>query len=264
MKNELNNLKYISEIVKTNTEKNINVNRKIIRKDIKNKCYLSLNFNLIGPIFVIFNLVGIYQLIWLLKSTQKEMTMGLNSFLFNKARNISEYEIYVEHSFNHIPDFNLFFITSMIGNPVLQYFGYKIASFIYMLLNGVIFFLIKSHSFPNEYDFLKCVLIIIYFLLLFLSVGSITLFPHSIYFDGLRKYMKEYFKNRHNISFFFYLSLTEIPAYLINILINYILKINNFYNNLENYFICSIIIYLSFVVSSILVYIIYSCSFVNF
>ena len=116
------------------------------------------------------------------------MTMGLNSFLFNKARNISEYEIYVEHSFNNIPDFNLFFLTSMIGNLSLKYCGYKITSFIYMIINVLIFFIINSHSFPNEYDFLKCVLIILYFLLLFISVGSITLIPHSIYFDGLRKY----------------------------------------------------------------------------
>ena len=148
MRRDLKKLKNLNEIFETKTEKNINVNRRIINHDCSDR-HLFLNFNIVGPIFVIFNLVGIYQLIWLLKSTKKEMTMGLNSFLFNKARNISEYEIYVEHSFNNIPDFNLFFVTSMIGNLLLKYCGYKIASFIYMIINVLIFFILNSHSFPN-------------------------------------------------------------------------------------------------------------------
>ena len=260
MRKSLNNLSDINDIFETKSEKNMNVNKKTIRVD-SNDCYLFFNFNIIGPIFVILNLVGIYQLIWLFRSTQKEMSVGINSFLYNQTRNISETEIFSEYCFNNIPDFNLFFLSSIIGNIFLKFLGYKLSSIIFMGLNGIIFFFLKSHSFPDEYDFFKCVLILLYFLSLFFSVGSITLIPHSIFFDGLRKYIKYSFKNIE--SFFFYLCLTEIPAYLINITINYNLKKKNYYNKLENYFLCSIIIYISSVVSSLLIYLIYSLAFDN-
>ena len=260
MRKSLNNLRDINDIFLTKSEKNMNVNKKTIKVEC-NDCYLLFNFNIIGPIFVILNLVGIYQLIWLFRSTQKEMSVGINSFLNNKTRNISETEIFSEYCFNNIPDFNLFFLSSIIGNVFLKFLGYKISSVIFMVINGIIFFFLKSHSFPEEYDFFKCVLILLYFLLLFLSVGSITLIPHSIFFDGLRKYIK--YSDKDIESFFVYLCFTEIPAYLINITINYNLKKKNYYNKLENYFLCSIIIYISSVVSSILIYLIYSLAFDN-
>ena len=39
------------------------------------------NFKFIGPLFVIFSLVGVYQLINILKATQNEMIFGIKSFL---------------------------------------------------------------------------------------------------------------------------------------------------------------------------------------
>lgn len=166
---------------------------------------------------------------------------------FNKTRNISADEIYSDYSFNNIPDFKLFFLSSIIGNFFLKFCGYKISTLVFMILNaGNIFFILFSNSFPYQYDAHKLGLVFLYFITLFFSVGSITLIPHSIYFDGLRKYNDyNYYVNYdddNNQSFFFYLCITEIPAYLINVMINYILKKKNYYDKLNNYYICSIII----------------------
>ena len=262
MRRNLNTLHDINDIFETKTKKDISINNKTVK--YCNQCFLGFYFKIIGPIFVILNLVGIHQLIWLYKSTQKELSFGFKSLLLNNTRNITEYDNYVNYSFNNMPDFNLFYLTSIIGNFFLKLFGYKISSLFFSFINVIIFFFLKSYSFPNEYHFSEFVMISIYFTLLFISVGSITLIPHSIYFDGLRKYIQysdDDEEEENNKSFFSYLSFTEIPAYLINIMINYYLKTKNYYNNLENYFISSILIYLSFVVLSILVYLIYSLAF---
>ena len=265
MRRNLSGLNDINDIFSTKTEKNISINTKTIRNDC-GQCFLCLNFNVLGPLFVILNLIGIHQLIWLYKSTLKEITIGINTLAFNKTRNITADEIYSDYSFNNIPDFKLFFLSSIIGNFFLKFCGYKISTLVFMILNaGNIFFILFSNSFPYQYDAHKLGLVFLYFITLFFSVGSITLIPHSIYFDGLRKYNDyNYYVNYdddNNQSFFFYLCITEIPAYLINVMINYILKKKKYYDKINNYYICSIIIYEVFSASSILVYIIYSLAF---
>ena len=127
------------------------LNDKDIKDEYWNCCsyekYLYFNFNIIGLLFVIFYLVGIYQLIGLLKITQKEMMFGIQSFLFEKNRtNITENENfdieenYKLYFFKNIPDFNLLFLTSIIGNILLKGFGLKFASFLFMLINSIIIF----------------------------------------------------------------------------------------------------------------------------
>jgi hypothetical protein len=267
MRRNLSGLNDINDIFSTKTEKNMSVNTKTIRNDC-GQCFFCFNFNVLGPLFVILNLVGVHQLIWLYKSTLKEITIGINSMAFNKTRNITADEIYSDYSFNNIPDFKLFFLSSIIGNFFLKFCGYKLSTLIFMILNaGNIFFILFSNSFPYQYDAHKLGLVFLYFISLFFLVGSITLIPHSIFFDGLRKYNNyNYYVNdddNGNQSFFFYLCITEIPAYLINVMINYILKKKNYYDKLNNYFFCSIIIYEAFSAFSVLIYIIYSLAFVN-
>ena len=171
--------------------------------------YLNWNFNFIGLLFVIFNLIGVYQLIWLFKATGKEMTIGVKSFLFNNNTNNTNNEentnstenfekIYENYMFNTVPDFNLFFLTSIIGNLALQGFGFTLSSIIYMIINSVIIIFFKSFDFENKiYDFYKVLLLFLYYILIFISVGSISLFAHQIYFDGYPVII-HYYKTKQN------------------------------------------------------------------
>ena len=64
-------------------------NKEIVQKECcccESSTYLKWNFNFIGPLFVIFNLVGVFQLINILKATQNEMIFGIKSFLLNSSR----------------------------------------------------------------------------------------------------------------------------------------------------------------------------------
>ena len=341
---DLDNLKQINEIEKLNniSEKMIN-NKGIDIDKTKTYCgckadtYLIFNFKFIGILFVTLNLIGVYQLISVLKSTKEEMVFGVKSFIFAKNRtdyfpenNDYKYN-YESNIFNNLPDFNLLYLTSVIGNFVLKGAGYRLSSIIYILINAGFLFIVRTFEFPDSYDFYQLILIIIYYLLLLLSIGSVTLFSQQIYFDGLTKYYsqeKEYKKeneekiknniynnieNRSNSysnkignisniineeeiikrndsnkeenliikdrspsqkiinnnekpSFFFYLCFTQIPAYSINLGINYLIKELDLYNKIGlDIFLVTIIIYGVFTIFSILIYwLIYSKVFVYY
>ena len=299
----------------------------------KYKTYLKINFNLTGLLFVISNLIGVYQLIGILKATENEITFGMQSFLFGKNRtiinngtnksipfnssNYTDYNsqsfenIYENYSFKTIPDFNLLYLSSIIGNLLLKSIGFRFSTIIYMIINVLTLVLFESFDFPEKYNFYSILLLILYYILFFISVGGISLLSHQIYFDGLTKYIhykisheksieekiedvkeeeallynnkdnlikennfNEEEKNNENennnkkkelekndkISFFTYLCLTEIPAYLIYFGINYFFKTKNYY---EYFFLINIIIYVAFTIFSLIFYCCYSSIFIK-
>ena len=130
LKEQIKNQKNIYE--KTEKSEEIN-NNEILRQGCcccTVERYLTINFKLIGPLFVIFHLVGVFQLISLLEATQNEMMFGIKSFLiedynrtnqnmtFNNSMNIN-YQ-FENLCFKKLPDFNLLFATSILGNLLLK------------------------------------------------------------------------------------------------------------------------------------------------
>ena len=303
MKEKLENFENISDIEKLNNIQAKMISNKSINIDSnKTYCgccepntYLSFNFRFIGILFVMLNLVGVFQLISILNSTKEEMIFGIKSFLFARNRtyyfpeNIDYKEKYENYFFNNIPDFNLLFLSSIIGNFMLKGLGYRFSSIIYSVINSAFIFIIRTFDFPDNYTFYKMILIIIYYILLFLSIGSIALFSQQIYFDGLIKYYskdkeKDNDENDYNQinkdfqdnskpplnannnekpTFFFYLCFTEIPAYFISFGINYFFKKNKYYNHIFDIFIIIIIIYGVTTILSILLYCLYLIVFVK-
>lgn len=116
-------------------DKNEEYNNKEILKEGFCCCtvetYLSLNFKLIGPLFVIFHLVGVFQLVNLLEATQNEMIFGIKSFLiedYNRTNQNMTFNNSIDINyqfenlcFKKIPDFNLLFLSSIIGNLFLKW-----------------------------------------------------------------------------------------------------------------------------------------------
>ena len=276
--NQLSNIKKnMKELENIDKAENlIQIEEEITKKEIKRNCsffccgynkYLGFNFKVIGLLFVIFNLVGIYQLISLLNATEEELLFGIKSILFEKNRtNYTEIivENYENYNVKNIPNFDieLFFLTSIIGKLFLKRFGFRLSSIIFILINSIAIFLLSSFKFPeNRYTFYQFLLLLLYYILFYISVGCISLFPHQIYFEGLRKfyiYIDERNKE-NNYSFFSYLCFTIIPAYLIHFILNIYFDYQNYYNNI---FIIIIIVYAILTLfSTLLLYSIYSCVF---
>ena len=194
IKETLNTIDNIYEIEYLNQEKISQITKKTFSEKKKvcfyfdsSPCCLSMNFNLLGPIFCIFNLIGIFQLIIILKTTQKELIFGIKSFLFEKNR--TDVEAFVNYyesvTYKQIPDFDIIFISSIVGNFFLKCIGFKFSSFIFMLINLGLLVLFRGYNFPERYNFLKFLLLLLYFVLFYISFGGIALFSHQMFFEYL-------------------------------------------------------------------------------
>ena len=69
-----------------------------------------------------------------------------------------------------------------------------------MFANAGFVFVIRTYYFPDNYNVWDALLILGYFILLSLSVGSIALFAQQIYFDGLTKYYLKATQEQNNYS----------------------------------------------------------------
>ena len=295
----LDNIKDINEISeKFNNNRIKNLNDKFIDVNefeiycccCKPITYLNFNFKFIGFFFVMFFFIGLNQLLWIINSTKEEMIFGFKSFLFRTNRtdyypeDFNYIENYKNNIFRDLPDFNLFFFCSIFGNLILKCTGYRISLFIYMVINTVFIFLFRMFDFPENYGIYQLLLIIVFYFMFSFSIGSISFYAQQIYFDGLNKYYllinkknnkNNLIQNENNINddnstefilqknnstyFFIYLWFTEIPAFIINLVINYFLrKIDYFSGYGLDFFLSSLIIFLISSIISILIYTYYS------
>ena len=174
------------------------------------------------------------------------MIVGIHSFLFDKNRtNITQNIDFIENNknyfFKNIPNFDLLFFTSIIGNIFLKAIGFRLSTILFMFINIIIIFFFRSYEIPEDkYNFYKIALLILYYILLFISIGSISLSSHQIYFEGLLKYY-EYEDIEKRKSYNIYLCLSFIPPYLISLIISFWLKKKDYFD--INHFIIVIIIF---------------------
>lgn len=156
--------------------------------------YLKFNFKFLGFFFVMFYFIGIFQLLWIINSTKEELGFAVKSLLFRKNRthyypkDFNFIKNYENNIFMNLPDFNLFYISSILGNAILKCCDFRISLFVFMCINTGSIFVIRIIKVPDSYDFSQLMIIFSFFLLFFVSIGSITLFGQQIFFDGLNKY----------------------------------------------------------------------------
>ena len=128
------------------------------------KTYLKFNFEFIGLFFVIFYLIGLYQVLWINNSTYEEMIFGLKSFIFRTNRtdyypkDFDYEEKYKNNIFMNLPDFEFFKLSSIIGNLSLKCCGYTISLIVFIFLNTGAIFLFRIFNFPDSYDIYQLIL----------------------------------------------------------------------------------------------------------
>ena len=261
---ELGNIDEVNTLIQADEE--IEPSQKV--NEFCNDCYLWINFKILGSLFVIFYLVAIYQLIGLLSATEEEIMFGIKSILFEKNRtNITQIieENYENYSFKNIPSFDieLFFLTSIIGKIFLKNCGFIKSSIFFIVINSLFIFFLRSFTFPeNRYNIYQLLLLLLYYILIYISVGCISLYPHQIFFEGLKKYYnyRDEKKKEKSYSFFPYLCWTVILSYIIHFKLNIYFEKHKYFND---FFIIKILIYSILVFASILIYCFYCGAFNN-
>jgi len=141
-------------ILKAQEKKN-----KKIKKDISGFliCFM---FYFIAPLFSIFNLMGVFQIISNMKVVslifknvikffyQYHFTEKTNNFIYDKQINFKK--IFYKNSYNEIVDFNLVMISGFIGTLILKSTGFFITSIIFLIINSIGIVIIFSSDFLNN------------------------------------------------------------------------------------------------------------------
>ena len=284
---DLNNADNLDKFLDANVKSKGFIPRNLVK--IKSpKCYVWFNIKILGGFFVTFYLIGILELIGIMNALKVEIK---DSFIFNmnqKNKTIDFYEIYIQNN-QKIPDFSLFFITSIFSDIIINSIGYSFTSIIVLILNcSIIYFgLLNFHFLIGEelnqkYTFNQFIYLLILYILYYLLLGLIVLIPHNILKESFLAYdwhisLKELKKSGHNQEekskklylpmngkFFVYLfsiiASAGFKIYLDKTFLVENIRINKFENKKNKNFIL-IIIFISgiSIISSVIFYELSSC-----
>ena len=189
-----------------------NINKKYIKNGTSN-CLLNFMFYFISPLFGIIFLIGIFQLITIVKSLSSLLSKSVTTYYkctfkndctieldnnSNNEPNVFDFYNYVHNNaINETIDFNLMMVTGCIGDSLLKYLGFRKASFILGALNvGVLFWLSTFElDFKDEgifdYEFFKILYMLICYILLLIGVGGSSLLSQHI-LTNTHEIYKEY------------------------------------------------------------------------
>ena len=142
------------DILKTQEKKN-----KKIKKNISG-FFICFMYYFIAPLFSIFNLMGVFQIISIMKVVsfifknvikffyQFHFTEKTDEFIYEKQINFKK--IFYQNSYNEMVDFNLVMISGFIGNLILKSTGFYVTSIIFLVINSIGIVIIFSSDFLNN------------------------------------------------------------------------------------------------------------------
>ena len=159
------------------------------------ECYgcKCLRIYVLGLFFFIFYLNGFFQLLDLFDVCKKELGIIFKSFFNNKKRENDEtfFELYINSCFKSIPEFDFAFFTSFLGIFPLKGCGFFISSIIFTILNSVLIIGFTKFDFEKEkHDIIDFIYILLYFIVFFITFGSISLFAHQKYSEGIISFIR--------------------------------------------------------------------------
>ena len=188
-------------------------NEDITKRNIKpetTRCSLIFMFYVISPLFVIINLIGIFESITIMKIIfqilKNSIIIYINSFLrdneaktfaindFNNKYNF--YHLFFEDTRKESFDFNLMMFTAFLGDILLRSRGFRISTFVFGVGNGLSIFLILGFTFvnynaeDNTYTIFQMLHLLLCWLLLLVGVGASALLSQQIIVDSNSKYNK--------------------------------------------------------------------------
>ena len=184
------------------------------RKNKKYIWFLWAIFSIFLPFFTVINLTGIFQIISVMNALFEAFKRSITCYLdLEDKEDKSYYEFYNFYSFyfkesiNEGIEFDLIETMGFLGTIFFKFYGFRISSAIFMLLNCISLFLIMNFFSQYSDTFEKYSLFQIIYLffcnvLLFIGVGSSALLSQQILIDNYERYssfLKEIDKMDNNI-----------------------------------------------------------------
>lgn len=188
---------------------NKNVKKRKIRKST-NKCLVYFMFYIISPIFVIINLIGIFEVVSIMKALfyvlkyvliiYFELILKMKPKIDYKKYNF--YEVFFNSYFEKQVDFKLMMATDFLGCILLKSLGFRISSFIFLILNGIGIALLITFDFKDYsekegiFPFLHIFYLLLCYLIIFIATGASALMSQTILIDSFYL-LKDYLTERH-------------------------------------------------------------------
>ena len=170
-------------------------------------------FFVIGPLFGIVFLIGIFQikslmnaLVELIKKSSVDyfkcrFLSDCKITLIKNEKNVYDfYNYYYNYSMNENIDFNLMMLTDFIGNILIRLLGFKGTSGILCIcpVLSIIWLLNFDFNFKEkekfDYDFLKILSILFIYIVFLIGIGGSSLLSHQVLIESYLKY-KDYLLN---------------------------------------------------------------------
>lgn len=273
--NKDNNLE---EIYKEYLNTNGFVSKKKIKESLKNNdCCLCFIFYIFCPFMTVVNLIGIFQMISVMKILSHFLWKSIKICLsLNELENIESYQFFnnfYSELLKEPVDYNLMMIMGFLGNILLGTIGYRCSSIIFALINTAGFFMIYNFNFlgnieENEkYNFWQIIYLLLMYIFLLIGVGGSALLSQQILLDSFYKY-QHYFENKKkkiDLHFFFIVCFTTILGHFFKNLLNFFLalKFKDEKDDKRLFFLYIYVIYISSIGLSIILYICYGFTFFN-
>ena len=234
-----------------------------IRDDSKKRCLMWFNMKIIGVLFMIFYITGIYLIVGFMDSIMEEIKASASLYLSNTTRTANEtfYDHYNQINLE-MPKFSLYFLTSSLSGKIFNCMGIYFQSILIFVFNAAIYigvsqfdFHIEPENINEKYSIWQFLFLVLMYVLLYASIGLVSMLPHYIYFTAFDKFEDWYSRTKDKKNFGgsflgFYISILFSMA--IKYLLNQYLIVQNkedsdkFYSGLFVYYLYSIILALIF------------------
>ena len=184
-----------------------NEDEKEIKSEIKG-IFIVFAF-ILGGIFVIINLTGIFTIKNVLDTLFKTLKDDLVNYLFKKSNleknNLTDfknlflssynfYENYYQYISSNDVDFNLIMFWDFLGLFSKKYCGFSCTSFIYILLSSILIVLILAFNFLDidktihKYFFSQILYLLLVYLFLWIVVGAYALLSQNLFIESIMKF----------------------------------------------------------------------------
>ena len=243
------------------------------RKDKKYIWFLWSIFSIFLPLFISINLIGIFQIISVMNALYEAIKRAIVCYLdWENKEDKSYYESYNFYSFyfkesiNEGIEFDLIETMGFLGTIFVKFYGFRISSILFMILDGISLFLIMNffsqyNDTFEKYSILQILYLIACYILLFIGVGSSALLSQQLLIDNYEKYSSflkqvenydnkdekkdeiqkkdEKEEEKQNIPYFILICLTSIIGFLFKYILNVFISYRKYkYDNIidDNYF----------------------------
>ena len=157
-------------------------------------------FSIFLPLFTAINLIGIFQIMSVMNALYEVLKRSIVCYLdWEDKEDKSYYDFYnfysyyFKESLNEGIEFDLIETMGFLGTIFFKFYGFRVTSIIFMILNCISLFLIMNffsqyNDTFEKYRIFQILYLFFCYLLLFVGVGSSALLSQQLLIDNYERY----------------------------------------------------------------------------